>query len=317
MDRMAALEAFVKVCETKSFTEAASRLGQSKSAISRLISGLESDLGTRLLQRSTRMLTLTEAGQSYYERMSRILSDVEEANRAVSQLQAAPRGRLRVNAPMSFGFLHLAGVLPDFMQRYPEVRIDLVMNDRFVDLVEEGFDVAVRIGDLSDSSLIAKKLCLIRLVVCASPDYLHRKGVPQTPDDLRQHVCLCNSNVRSSHEWTFVGPQGRAWPVDVDGSMTANNGDALRVAALKGLGLTLLPSFIVGADIQAGHLVPVLDAYVEQKLSLFAVYPTARHLSPKVRAFVDFLTERFGTRQYWDEGQPSAISPSDDISRSQ
>ena len=300
MDRMAAIEAFVKVSETKSFTEAAARLGQSKSAISRHISALETELGARLFHRSTRTLALTEAGQSYYERMARILSDVEEANRAVTQLQAAPRGRLRVNAPMSFGFLHLAGVLPEFMARYPEVSIDLVMNDRFVDLVDEGFDVAVRIGGMADSSLIAKKLGPIRRVICASPDYLQKRGVPQTPDDLRGHECLCNTNGQSPHEWTFVRPDGGSWPVDVRGTITANNGDALRVAALKGLGLTLVPTFIVGADLQAGHLVTVLDPYMVQKLSMHAVYPTSRHLSPKVRAFVDFLFERFGTRQYWD-----------------
>ena len=300
MDRMAAIEAFVKVSETKSFTEAAARLGQSKSAISRHISALETELGARLFHRSTRTLALTEAGQSYYERMARILSDVEEANRAVTQLQAAPRGRLRVNAPMSFGFLHLAGVLPEFMERYPEVSIDLVMNDRFVDLVDEGFDVAVRIGGMADSSLIAKKLGPIRRVICASPAYLQKRGIPQTPDDLRGHDCLCNTNVQSPHEWSFTRPEGGVWAVDVRGTVTANNGDALRVAALKGLGLTLLPTFIVGADLQAGNLVTVLDQYMVQKLAMHAVYPTSRHLSPKVRAFVDFLFERFGARQYWD-----------------
>jgi DNA-binding transcriptional LysR family regulator len=300
MDRMAALEAFVKVSETQSFTEAAERLGQSKSAISRHISALEAELGARLFHRSTRTLALTEAGQSYYERMVRILSDVEEANRAVTQLQAAPRGRLRINAPMSFGFLHLAGVLPDFLERFPEVTIDLVMNDRFVDLVDEGFDVAVRIGGMVDSTLIAKRLGPIRRVICASPAYLQRRGTPRTPDDLRQHDCLLNSNVQASHEWSFSKPEGGMWSVDVRGPVTANNGDALRVAALKGLGLTLLPTFIVGADLQAGNLVTVLDEYVMQRLSMHAVYPTARHLSPKVRAFVDFLAERFGSRQYWD-----------------
>jgi DNA-binding transcriptional LysR family regulator len=300
MDRMAAIEAFVKVSETKSFTEAAARLGQSKSAMSRHISALEAELGARLFHRSTRTLALTEAGQSYYERMARILSDIAEADRAVTQLQAAPRGRLRVNAPMSFGFLHLAGILPDFMERYPEVSIDLVMNDRFVDLVDEGFDVALRIGGMADSSLIAKKLGPVRRVICASPDYLDKRGVPLTPDDLRAHDCLCNTNGPSPYEWSFIHPDGEAWAVDVRGGITANNGDALRVAALKGLGLTLLPTFIVGADLQAGNLVTVLDQYMVQKLSMHAVYPTSRHLSPKVRAFVDFLFERFGTRQYWD-----------------
>lgn len=307
MDRMAALEAFVKVSETKSFTEAAARLGQSKSAVSRHITALETELGARLFHRSTRTLALTEAGQSYYERVARILSDIEEADRAVSQLQAAPRGRLRVNAPMSFGFLHLAHALPVFLARYPEVTIDLVMNDRFVDLVDEGFDVAVRIGGMADSSLIAKRLGPVRRVVCASPDYLQRRGVPRTPDDLRHHDCLRNTTMQTTHEWTFMRGDGTSWPVDVSGPLTANNGDALRVAALNGLGLTLLPSFIVGVDIQAGHLVPVLDDFVEQRLSIHAVYPTARHLSPKVRAFVDFLSDWLGARPYWDDSKEDTV----------
>lgn len=305
MDRMSALEAFVKVAETGSFTDAASRLGQSKSAISRHVSGLEAELGARLFHRSTRKLALTEAGQSYFERAARILADFEEANLAVSQLQAAPRGRLRVNAPMSFGFLHLAQALPDFLERYPEVTVDLVMNDRFVDLVDEGFDVAVRIGGMVDSSLIAKRLGPIRRVICASPSYLQHYGTPGTPDDLKHHLCLLNSNMPMANEWQFQTLAGKnnpskVWPVEVRGRLSANNGDALRIAALKGLGLTSLPTFIVGADLQNGSLVTVLDDYMSQHLSLNAVYPTARHLSPKVRAFVDFLAERFGPRQYWD-----------------
>jgi hypothetical protein len=305
MDRMSALEAFVKVAETKSFTEAAERLGLSKSAVSRHISALETELGARLFHRSTRTLALTEAGLSYFERTARILADFGEANRAVTQLQESPRGRLRVNAPMSFGFLHLAQVLPDFLTRYPDVSVDLVMNDRFVDLVDEGFDVAVRIGGMVDSSLIAKKLGPIRRVVCASPAYLLEHGVPQTPADLKHHLCLLNSNMATANEWQFqtlAGPNtpAKSWPVEIRGRISANNGDALRVAALKGMGLTSLPTFIVGADLQSGTLVTVLDAYMPQTLSLNAVYPTSRHLSPKVRAFVDFLAERFGPRQYWD-----------------
>ena len=305
MDWMAAIEAFVKVAENGSFTAAAERLDQSKSAISRHISALEAELGARLFHRSTRKLALTEAGQSYFERTSRILADFEEANQAVSQLQAAPRGRLRVNAPMSFGFLHLAQALPDFMERYREVSVDLVMNDRFVDLVDEGFDVAVRIGGMSDSSLIAKRIAPIRRVICASPAYLEAHGTPKTPDDLKSHLCLLNSNMALSSEWQFLTPAShgmpqKPWPVEVKGRISANNGDALRVMALKGMGLSSLPTFIVGADLQSGGLVTVLDDYMAQHLTLSAVYPTARLLSPKVRAFVDFLAERFGPRPYWD-----------------
>jgi DNA-binding transcriptional LysR family regulator len=174
------------------------------------------------------------------------------------------------------------------------------MNDRFIDLVDEGFDVAVRIGALADSSLVARRLAPIRRAVCASPAYLAARGVPATPDELAAHDCLGYSNVSLAHEWRFVAADGRPWPVEVKGRLTANNGDALRAAALRGMGLVSLPTFLVGGDLQEGVLVTVLDKFVPQDMTLNAVYPHARHLSPKVRAFVDFLAERFGPRPYWD-----------------
>ncbi len=300
MDRFAAIEAFVRVAEAQSFSAAARRLRSSKSAVSRHVSALETELGVRLFHRTTRSLTLTEAGRGYFERAIRILTDLEEANLAVSQLQSAPRGRLRVSAPMSFGFLHLASALPDFLARYPEVAVDLTMNDRFVDLIDEGFDVAVRIGAMEDSSLIARKLAPIRRVVCASPVYLKARGFPSSPDDLKGHECLFNSNIALSQEWRFTAPDGKSWPVEVKGRLSANNGDALRVAALKSLGLVNLPTFIVGGDLQAGTLVTVLDEFISQNVAMNAVYPHSRHLSPKVRAFVDFLADRYGPQPYWD-----------------
>ena len=300
MDRLAAIEAFVRVAESGSFSQAAERLRSSKSVVSRQISALEAELGARLLHRTTRALTLTEAGRSYFERATRVLADLAEANASVGQLQAAPRGRLRVNAPMSFGFLHLAPAVPDFLNRYPDVALELTMNDRFVDLVEEGFDVAVRIGKLDDSSLVARKLAPMRRAVCAAPAYLEKRGVPASPDDLKAHECLCYSNLGLSQEWRFVRPDGAPWPVDVHGRLHANNGDALRAAALRGFGLAVLPSFLVGRDFQSGALVSVLERFMPQDSAAYAVYPHARHLSPKVRAFVDFLAERFGPDPYWD-----------------
>ena len=301
MDRLAAIEAFVKVAETQSFSEAARRLRTSKSAVSRNVGALETELGARLFHRTTRSLTLTEAGQGYFERASRILGDLAEANLAVSQLQAAPRGRLRVNAPMSFGFLHLAPALPDFLALYPEVAVDLIMNDRFVDLVDEGFDVAVRIGALEDSSLIARRLAPIRRVICASPAYLRERGPPLAPEDLKTHDCLCNSNIAAAREWRFVGADGKPLSINVSGRFSANNGDALRIAALGGLGIVSLPSFFVGRDLRAGKLVTVLEDFIPRDIGLHAVYPHSRHLSPKVRAFVDFLADRFGPCPYWDQ----------------
>ena len=300
MDRLANIEAFVRVAEAKSFSEAARRLRSSKSVVSRSVGALEAELGVRLFHRTTRSLALTEAGRGYFERATRILADLEEANLAVGQLQSAPRGRLRVSAPMSFGFLHLAPALPDFLGLYPEVAVDLALNDRFVDLVDEGFDVAVRIGAMDDSSLIARKLAPIRRVVCASPAYLKARGFPRSPDDLKGHECLFNSNIASTKEWRFTAPEGKPWPVAINGRLSANNGDAMRVAALKGLGLVNLPTFIVGGDLQKRMLVTVLDEFISQDLVMSAVYPHSRHLSPKVRAFVDFLADRFGPRPYWD-----------------
>ncbi len=302
MDQFAALKSFVAVAEAKSFSEAARRLRVDKSAISRQIADLESELGARLLNRTTRSLCLTEVGQAYFDRAARVLADLEGANRAVRELRAAPRGRLRVSAPMSFGFLHLMPALSDFLARYPDVVVDLEMNDRFVDLVEGRFDVAVRIASLPASSLIAQRLAPARRVICASPSYLSAHGEPKTPDELKSHLCLFYSNLASGRDWRFVTRDGAPWHVTVRGRLSANNGDALRVAAQRGLGLANLPTFIVGADLQSGALATVLDAFVAQDLVISAVYPHSRHLSPTVQAFVDFLVDRFGPEPYWDIG---------------
>jgi DNA-binding transcriptional LysR family regulator len=300
MDRLGTMEAFAAVVEAGSFSAAAQRLRSSKSLVSRQIAALEAELGARLFHRTTRSLTLTEEGRGYHAQVVQILGDIAEANRSVTVLGAAPRGRLRINAPMSFGYLHLAPAVPDFLALYPEVEIDLTMSDRFVDLIDEGVDLAVRLGRLGDSSLVARKLAPIRRVVCASPAYLAAHGTPQTPDDLKHHQCLCYSNMSMSDEWRFTRRDGTAWPVEVHGRLRADNGDALREAALKDLGLVQLPSFIIGRDLQAATLVSVLTDYLAQDANIYAVYPHTRHLSPKVRAFIDFLAARFGGRPYWD-----------------
>lgn len=300
MDRFAVLTAFVHVAETKSFSAAARVLRLSKSVISRQIAGLEAELGVLLFQRTTRSLALTEAGTRYLEQVSRILTDLEDADASLSQLQAAPRGRLRLSAPMSFGVLHLAQAIPDFLKRHPDVDIDLSMSDRVVDLVEEGYDMAVRIGRLGDSSLIARRLAPIRMVVCASPEYFARRGIPTTPQELSHHDCLTYSLTASPGIWRFQTPDGSTSSSEIKGRMVANNGDVLRMAALKGLGVCYLPTFIVGADLQAGTLVSALTDFISADLAAYAVYPTSRHLSPKVRAFVDFLIDWFGPVPYWD-----------------
>lgn len=300
MDRLAALEAFARVAETGSFSAAARALNLSKSLISRQVSALEAELGARLISRTTRSLTLTEAGRGYYEQVVRILAQMEEADLSVSQLQATPRGKLRVNAPMSFSLLRLAPALPDFLALFPEIDVDLVMNDRRVDLMEEGFDLAIRIGRLADSSLVARKLSPMQRFIVASPAYLAKRGTPKIPADLRHHDCLCYSNADTIDEWRFCEPDGRAMSVEVKGRVRANNGDLLRVAALKGLGFVDLPNFLVSGDIESGALVPVLQDFIRQDGGVYAVYPHARYLPPKIRVFIDFLAERWGGADWPD-----------------
>lgn len=299
MDRLDDMLAFIKVVDTKSFTAAADRLNLSKSVVSRRIAELENRLGARLLNRTTRKLSLTEVGQAYYERCSRILADLEEAEQAVADLHAAPRGRLRVNAPLSFGFVHLAPAIAEFMRRYPSIEIDMDLNDRVVDLIDEGYDLAVRIGRLRDSSLIAKRLAPSRQVICASPAYLEKHGTPTRPEDLTNHNCLIYTNVPTAEQWQFRdGTETRS--VRVSGTLRANNGDLLRAAAIAGLGIVILPTFLCGDALSSGQLQCILLDHTTQEGNVYALYPQNRHLSPKVRAFVDFLAERFGPRPYWD-----------------
>lgn len=302
MDKLAAMHAFRRVIELGSFRAAARDLGRSNAAVSKQVSDLEVELGATLIARTTRRLALTEIGQAYYERCARILDDLTETETAVASLQAAPRGLLRVNAPMSFGLLHLARVMPAYIQRCPEVRVDLVMNDRAVDLLEEGFDIAVRVRtSLPDSSLIARRLAPVRRVLCAAPDYLERHGCPERPEDLVRHRCLIYSLSTSPTEWTFALP-GKSDPltVRVRPYYTANSSIALREALLAGSGIALVPTFVVGPDVREGRLRAVLPTFEIAPQTMYALYPSARHLSPKVRSFVDFLVERYGDEPYWD-----------------
>ena len=302
MDRMASMAAFTKVVGAGSFSAAALQMQVSQALVTKQIQELESWLGARLLNRTTRRLSLTEVGAAFYERAARILEAVEEAKNAAGALQTAPRGRLRVNAPVSFGLLHLAPVVTEFLQRFPEVSVELLVNDRVVDLLEGEFDVGVRIGRLRSSSLIARKIAPIRLAVCAAPDYLARHGVPKTPDDLSKHDCLEYTYFESRGEWRLLNSKGDEIVVPVSGRYLANNGDVLRTTAIAGGGIILLPTFIIGEDLRAGRLVRLLPDYPPPEQGLHALYPPGRHLSAKVRSFVDFLVARFGGEPAWDRG---------------
>lgn len=306
VDDLNALAVFAKVVEHESFTRAAEALGLSKSAVSKQVARLEDRLGARLLNRTTRKLAPTEVGRAFYERCRRIVAEAEEAERAVTHLSASPRGTLRVSAPMSFGILHLGPVLPAFMRRYPEVEVDLVLNDRQVDLIDEGFDLAVRVADLADSSLIAKKLAPVRRRVVATPAYWDRHGRPGHPHDLADHACLRYAYLPNPDVWPFAGPEGPMLQ-RVSGPMIANNGDVLLEAALGGIGVLLSPSFFCGEALADGRLEAVLDDFEAPAINVYAVYPHNRHLSAKVRAFVDHLADAFGPTPYWED--PAAGAP--------
>jgi len=299
MDKLASIRAFTKVVAHGSFSEAARELRLSRSAVSKHVIDLEGALGVQLLNRTTRSASPTENGQAYYERCIAILADLQEADLLVGRLQAEPRGLLRVNAPMSFGTLHLGRAIAEFMERYPELQIQLILSDQLIDPVQEGFDVTLRIADLPSSNLIARKIVPAKRVVCASPSYLERRGMPQKPADLRAHDCLNYGHLATGNQWKLTGPDGDHW-IPIPWTLCTNNAEILRDAAVKGLGIALLPTFIAGADLQQGTLSTILADYKAPELSLYAIYPPNRHLAVKVRVFIDFLVERFGQRPYWD-----------------
>lgn len=301
MDTLGDMTAFVRVVEARTFTAAAQRLGWSKSVVSRRLAELEERLGARLLNRSTRRLSLTEAGRAYYDRCVRILADIEETEASVASLHAEPRGQLSINAPMSFGMLHLPSAIAEFMASYPEVGVDLVLNDRFVDLIDEGYDLALRIGTLADSALYARKLAACRRVLAASPDYLARHGEPRHPGDLAHHECLVYSMNSNADIWRLTGPDGQQINARIAGRLSANNGDVLRDVAVAGGGIVLSPTFLICDQLADGSLVPVLTSYGPSDIPLHAVYPHNRHLSAKVRAFVDFLAARFAPDPPWEQ----------------
>ncbi|QPC43739.1 LysR family transcriptional regulator [Kaustia mangrovi] len=292
MNKLDAMKTFATVAEEGGFSAAGRRLSMSRSAVNRQVIALEEDLGVQLLNRSTRRVSLTENGLVYLERCRAILSDIDEADRTVARLQAEPTGALRINAPMSFGITHLARPVAAFMARHAALRVQLTLNDRFVDPYEEGFDLTVRIGALPDSDLMARRLAPVRRVFCAAPAYIARHGRPACPRALRDHRCLHYGYLSTGTQWVVRGPGGEE-RVQVNDVLSSNSGEALRVAALEGLGIAMLPSFTVGEDLNAGRLVTVLDDYAPTEIAAYAIYPPNRFLTAKVRLFIDFLADWF------------------------
>lgn len=292
MDNLSAMGIFVKVVNEGSFSAAARAASLTPSAVSKQVGRLEDRLGARLFNRTTRHLSLTEVGKGFYERCCQILVDVEEAEDAVANLHAAPRGTLKINVPVAFGRLWITGLIPEFMTLYPEIKLDLNLQDRFVDLLSEGYDLAVRIGDLEDSSLIARKLAANRRVVCASPEYLKNHGAPKHPKDLESHDCLIYASRAFRNDWRFEGPDGEEL-VHVSGAVETNNPEVIMDLTCKNMGISLLPLWLVGPAIRKAHIVEVLPDYHVPDSAIYAIYPPGRHLSPKVRVFVDFMVEKF------------------------
>jgi len=289
---------FSRVVEEGSFSAAAHKLGISKASVSREISALEERLGAQLLRRTTRRMSLTEVGDVFHARCKRVVEEAEAAELSVSQLQAAPQGSIRMAVPMSFGHLQIAPRLPRFLARYPGVQVDVEATDRVVDLVHERVDLSVRIRRPQDGSYVMRKLCPIRILVCASPEYLARCGSPSEPSELCKHNCLGYHG--PTELWIFTNGD----EIETSGSLCADNGDALRQAAVAGLGVVRLPTFLIADDVRAGRLVGLLTEYTQLESGLFAVYPESRHLSPKVRAMLDWLVEELGPEPDWEIGLP-------------
>ncbi|MEI6354545.1 MAG: LysR family transcriptional regulator [Methylococcus sp.] len=301
MDKLTSMLVFTKVAKAGSFAAAAKELGLSRAMATKHVMQLENGLGIRLLNRTTRHLNLTEVGAVYLERCRQILDDMEEMELAVTRLQTEPRGLLKVSATPFFGSYHLIPAISAYMEVYPDVHVDLTLQTSYVDLIEEGFDLAIQLDDLQDSSLIARSLGTSQRVVCGSPAYFKKFGTPKSPEELRNHNCLVNLSLAPRDQWQFNIPGGETMTIKVQGTLQANVADALRIAALSGLGLVILPTYMVGQDIRKSRLQAILTEYVPAPLEIHAVYPHRKHLSAKVRTFVDFLHDRFHPKPYWEE----------------
>jgi DNA-binding transcriptional LysR family regulator len=296
VDRFSAIRVFSKIVETGSFARGAEQLGLSTTAVSRQVAELEAHLQTRLLHRTTRRISLTESGRAFYERAVQLLADLEEAEQEAAKAAVEPRGTIRLTASVAFGVRHVTPAIAAFLARHREVGFDVSLSDRTVDLVEEGFDLAIRIGALGSDNLVARKLGETRLVPCASPSYLAARAAPLAPEDLEKHNCL-TYEYDATRQWRFRDGAGRARTARISGTLHANNGELLAEAAAQGVGIVFEPSFIVGPDVRAGRLVALLQDYETPRLPIYAVYPSRKHLSAKVRVFVDFLAERFAGSQ--------------------
>ena len=310
MDKFQEMASFVAVVEAGSFVGAADATGLSKAAVSRHVAELEQRLGARLLHRTTRRLSLTDDGQLFFARAKDMLAAVDEAESEISSRSGEPSGLLRINAPLTFGVLHLAPLWGRFAQRYPKVALDIALSDRVVDLVEEGYDLAVRITNLQSSQLVSRQLASTRMVACASPHYLARRGTPEHPADLAQHDVISYSYWAARDEWTFTAPDASEVVVRVHARIHANNGDTCRAAALDDQGVILQPDFLIADDLRRGLLVELMPDYRAISIGIHAVYPSRKHLPIKTRRLVDFLVASFAVTPWSDPDHVAATDPS-------
>ncbi|HHH42545.1 MAG TPA: LysR family transcriptional regulator [Gammaproteobacteria bacterium] len=301
MNKFADLDAFTAVVEAGTFSAAGERLGIAKSVVSRRISQLEARLGSRLLHRTTRRLALTDAGRNFYQRAVQILADLDDAEQSVTEETARLSGSIKLAAPLSFGLVHLSNAIADFLREHPAIQLSMDLNDRNINLVEEGFDMAVRIGDLQDSTLVARRLGTVRHVTCASPEYLQKFGEPVHPDELEQHTGLQYSNISYKQQWCYRTPEGKTVFGRPQIRVRSNNGESLATAAVAGLGITTGPTFILGRYIKEHSLVTLLNTYQRPATGIHAVYPPGRLIPKRIQAFSDFLADRFGDQPHWDE----------------
>ena len=300
MGQLEEMQNFVRVVEAGSISKAAEQLAMAKSGVSRRLTELEARLGVRLMNRTTRRSSLTAVGQAFYQRSTKLIGDVAELNASTADAEAALEGSLRLAAPLSFGLCHLAPAIDEFMRAHPALVINIDFSDRKIDLVEQGIDLAIRIADLGDSSLQARKICPVRILLCASPAYLENHGVPEQPEDLKNHRML-HYDIGGGSLMKLTDAQGREQIVHPNPRMTANNGDFLLDMAIAGHGIILTPSFIAWQAIAAGDLLTIMQDYCPLRLNAYVVYPQTRYLSQRARAFIDFLAERFGENPYWDQ----------------
>jgi len=309
MDRAAEMTAFVRSVDGGGFSAAARELGLTPSALSKLVTRLEDRLGARLLQRTTRRLQLTPEGEAFYVRSRRILADMDEAEAEVVEAGVRPTGLLRLHCGSAFGMHQLAPAIPLFLERHPGVELDITISDEPLVGLGEGVDLAIRIGPLDESSLVARRICNLERVICAAPSYLERCGTPRTPDDLQQHNCLWITSLPVLRRWPFDTDDGIR-VVHIDGNVVANNAETVLQLAMAGVGITRLTDVIVGDAIRRGELIPVLSEWHHvEPVPLYATYPSGRNLSPKIRAMVDFLVEQFGSAPWRRDAAPTRRRP--------